>query len=212
MLPTTSIGGHLRLSTFDSVQPTRTRGSALMIKTLNALAFLLLSCGEAHALDGFETIRCGSNIPAALMGKRMSNERVVIIEARHKNLRLKDLGGEEVSDRLNSVSWLICGNEFILLENTRGIVRDVLPFPSHSKKSPEFTGTCQINNQESPGEIVALLDSEVAYDKPYDSQDKTLFAARMAWKIDEKNGRFVKMATDGLRCPRAGIITEDGGL
>lgn len=134
MLPTTSIGGHLRLSTFDSVQPTRTRGSALMIKTLNALAFLLLSCGEAHALDGFETIRCGSNIPAALMGKRMSNERFVIIEARHKNLRLKDLGGEEVSDRLNSVSWLICGNEFILLENTRGIVRDVLPFPSHSKK------------------------------------------------------------------------------
>jgi hypothetical protein len=30
----------------------------------------------------------------------MSNERVVVVEGRHKELGLKDLGGSEISDRL----------------------------------------------------------------------------------------------------------------
>jgi hypothetical protein len=67
---------------------------------LAGCVFLSLCCGTAYALDGFETVRCGTDIPKSLIGKRMSNERVVVVEGRHKELGLKDLGGSEISDRL----------------------------------------------------------------------------------------------------------------
>jgi len=34
----------------------------------------------------------------------------------------------------------------------------------------------------------------------------------IAWKIDDKQMKFVKLETEGLRCSRDGIITADGGL
>ena len=67
----------------------------------------------------------------------MPNERVVVIEERHKDLGLKDLGGTEISDRLFLISWRICGEEYALLED-QGVVRDVLKFPKHSKDSPNL--------------------------------------------------------------------------
>jgi hypothetical protein len=33
----------------------------------------------------------------------------------------------------------------------------------------------------------------------------------IAWKIDDKQNKFVKLQTEGLRCSRDGIITADGG-
>jgi len=36
--------------------------------------------------------------------------------------------------------------------------------------------------------------------------------AVVAWKIDEKQMKFVKLETEGLRCSRDGISTADGGL
>ena len=38
-----------------------------------------------------------------------------------------------------------------------------------------------------------------------------LLPAKVAWKIDEKTKKFVSLPTKGLRCPRNGIITADGG-
>ena len=67
--------------------------------------------------DGFTGIQCGSDIPKALIGKRMSNERIVDLEKRHADLALKDLGASEISDRLSCISWLICGSEFMLLQD-----------------------------------------------------------------------------------------------
>jgi hypothetical protein len=49
------------------------------------------------------------------------------------------------------------------------------------------------------------LDGQGASDAP-------MLPAKVAWKIDEKNGRFVSIPTDGVRCSRSGIITSDGGL
>ena len=37
--------------------------------------------------------------PKSLIGKHDSNERVAVLEERHRNLRLKDLGATEISDR-----------------------------------------------------------------------------------------------------------------
>jgi hypothetical protein len=38
-----------------------------------------------------------------------------------------------------------------------------------------------------------------------------MLQAVSAWKIDEKQKKFVELKTDGLRCSRDGIITADGG-
>ncbi len=71
----------------------------------------------------------------------MTNEKVSVIEERHKDLGLKDLRGTEISDRLFLISWRICGEEYALLE-AQGVVRDVLKFPKHSKDSPQLIGSC----------------------------------------------------------------------
>ena len=131
----------------------------------------------------------------------MSNERVVVIEERRKDLGLKDLGASEISDRLSVISWRICGEEYILLED-RDIVRDVLKFPKHSKDAPEFIGSCQLNGHDVPGTAIGVLKNE--------DGAKTL-TAESAWKIDEKQMKFVALPTDGLRCSRDRIITVDGG-
>ena len=39
-----------------------------------------------------------------------------------------------------------------------------------------------------------------------------ILPAVIAWKIDDKQMKFVKLQTEGLRCSRDGIITVDGGL
>jgi hypothetical protein len=170
--------------------------------TILPLALLLFCAGAFRPLDGFSGVRCGSDIPKALIGRFMRNEKAVVIENRHKNLGLKDLGGTEISKGLFSISWRICGQEYMLLEDSHSVVRDVLSVPEHSKRLPEFIGACQINGTKMSDVIVAILDNE---------EGMASLSAKVAWKIDGKRARFIKLSTAGLRCPRDGIITEDGG-
>src|SRR5215471_9701719 len=111
-----------------------------MTRTTRLFVFALsLSAPAAWAQDQFAGVKCGTDIPKALIGKRDSNGAAAAIESRHKDLGLKNLGGDEISDRLFLASWEICGSEYELLVNTqRGIIRDVLPFPPHSKASSMF--------------------------------------------------------------------------
>jgi hypothetical protein len=154
--------------------------------------------------DGFSGIQCGSDIAKALTGKRMSNERIVDLEKRHADLALKDLGASEISDRLSCISWLICGSEFMLLQD-ESIAQDVLKIPPHSKASPLFIGTCEMNGKESKDSVVAILDNEKG-------TSASVLTAKIAWKIDQKEMKFVSVPVEGLRCPRSGVITLDGGL
>ena len=154
--------------------------------------------------DGFSDVQCGSDIAKALTGKRMSNERVADLEKKHPDLALKDLGASEISDRLSCISWLICGSEFMLLQDG-SIVRDVLKVPPHSKTSPLFIGTCEMNGKESKDIVVAILDNEK-------ETGASALTAKVAWKIDQKKMKFVSVPVEGLRCPRSGVITSDGGL
>jgi hypothetical protein len=155
--------------------------------------------------DGFTGIQCGSDIAKALTGKRMSNERIVDLEKRHADLALKDLGASEISDRLSCISWLICGSEFMLLQDG-SIARDVLKVPSYSKTSPLFIGTCEMNGKESKDDtVVAILDNEK-------DTGASALTAKLAWKIDQNKMKFVSVPIEGLRCPCSGVITLDGGL
>jgi hypothetical protein len=170
------------------------------ILTLMLVALLFCS-SSVWGADGFDSVRCGSDIRKALLGRKISNEKIVVLEERHKDLGLKDLGGQEISDRLFLVSWLICGDEYVLLED-KDVVRDVLKFPKHSKESPEFMGSCQSNGQDLPGTAIGVLKNEEGVE---------ILPAVAAWKIDEKHVKFVELKTEGLRCSRDGIITADGG-
>ena len=166
------------------------------------LQVLLLFCRITVCnADGFDSVRCGSDVRKALVGHKMSNEPVAVLEERHKDLELKDLGASEISDRLSAISWRICGEEFVLLED-KDVVRDVLKFPKHSKESPQFIGSCQSNGQKVPGPAIGVLKNENGVE---------ILSAAAAWKIDEKQMKFVELQTEGLRCSRDGIITADGG-
>jgi hypothetical protein len=161
-----------------------------------------LFCGISICdADGFDSVRCGDDVRKALVGQMMSNEKAAVIEERHKGLGLKDLGGTEISDRLFLISWRICGDEYALLEE-KSVVRDVLKFPKHSKESPQFIGGCQLNGHDVPGTAIGVLKNEAGAES---------LPAEVAWKIDEKQMKFVKLQTEGLRCSRDGISTADGG-
>jgi hypothetical protein len=114
----------------------------------------------------------------------------------------KDLGPSEISDQLSVISWRICGEEYIRLED-KDTVRDVLKFPRHSKELTTFIGSCQLNGRDLPGTAIGVLKNE---------NDTKILSAVTAWKIDEKQMKFVELKPEGLRCSRDGIITADGGL
>ena len=176
------------------------------------LFLLIMVCGKTWALDEFAGIKCGADIPKSLIGKRDSNEPVAVLEQRHKDLALKNLGGTEISDRLFLSSWQICGSEYELLVNTRsGLIRDVLPCPSHSAASPMFIGACQADGKEVPGTVVAVLNNSAGSNPRDEKLAKTMLKATAAWKIDETKEKFAKQATQTLGCPLSGIVTLDGG-
>src|SRR5436190_12343239 len=162
-----------------------------------------LFCGSSMCnADGFDSVRCGSDVRKALLGRTMSNQKVVVLEERHKDLGLKDLGASEISDRLTVISWRICGEEYVLLED-KDVVQDVLEFPKHSKDSPAFIGSCRLNGHDIPGTAIGVLKNE---------NGVQILPAVSAWKIDDKQMKFVELNPEGLRCSRDGIITADGGL
>lgn len=162
-----------------------------------------LAGGQAASADVFTNVKCGADIPRALIGQRGPNERIVVTEGKHRSLGLKHLGADETSDQLSSINWLICGKEYEMLQDRKGVVRDVIEFPPHSRKSPAYGGFCKLNGKQLPDIFTAVLNAEVAGD---------MLPALFAWKIDLKAAKFVKASTEGLRCPRSGIYTVDGGL
>lgn len=176
------------------------------------LVLLLIAGGKAWALDEFAGIKCGTDIPKSLLGKRDTNEPVAAVEKRHPDLGLKNLGGSEISDRLFLASWEVCGSEYELLVNAKtGLIRDVLLFPPHSKASPMSIGPCQSNGKPVPGTVLAVLNNSAGYDARDDKLAGTLLKASAAWRIDETQEKFVKQPADGLACPLGGVVTTDGG-
>src|SRR5215813_1865512 len=162
--------------------------SLTKIKRIIAIFMLVLPLFSTSSIcdaDGFDSVRCGSDVRKALLGRTMSNEKIVAIEERHKDLGLKDLGGTEISDSLFLISWQICGDEYALLED-KDVVRDVLKFPKHSKNSPQFIGSCQLNGHDVPGTVIGVLKDE---------NNSENLPVVVAWKIDDKQTKFVQLQT-----------------
>ena len=180
---------------------------------LGALLGLVLLAGGAQARDAFDAVKCGLDIPKALIGKTMPDGKAVAIEGRHTLIGLKDEGAEEINDNLQMVSWTICGGSFNFLINNNSHIYDVLAFPTHSRQTPEFGGTCTRNGKELPETIYAVLDNKKGFDPDptHHSAAGPPLPALAAWRIDETKRKFVAVPVAGLLCPRIGIITIDGG-
>jgi hypothetical protein len=174
------------------------------VKTFTCLlAAVFFATAPAALADEFQTVKCGGDIPKAMIGQHSGNERIVVTEKKYGAIGLKHLGADEISDNLSSIDWRICGAEYTELVTRNGRVGDVIPIPPHSKQTPIFSGVCTLNGKEVPGYIFGILDR---------SKDAENLPALHAWKIDEKNAKFVKMPTEGLLCSKSGIYTVDGGL
>jgi len=75
----------------------------------------------------------------------------------------------------------------------------------HADLGLKDLGTCEMNGKESKDIVVAILDNEK-------EPAASALTAKVAWKIDQKEMKFVTVPVEDLRCPRSGVITLDGGL
>ena len=173
-----------------------------MKKLSGALVAIYFACGHVAFADEFQNLQCGADLPKAMIGKRSANAPVVELEKKYRALGLKSLGGDEISETLSSVNLLICGSEYIELIDRKGIVRDVLAFPPHSKTQPAFSGICQAKGKDLPDILVGVLDGPAA---------NAPLPIKTAWKIDQKHAKFVTISGEGLLCPSSGIYSVDGG-
>jgi len=169
----------------------------------------LFVCIQARAADEFYGIKCGTDISKMMVGKHSSNERVVVLEKRHSDLGLEDLGGIEVSDQLFLISWRICGSEYAELINTKkNIVRDVLQIPKHSLRLPlSFAERCQVGNKDIHDAVIAVLENSQG-EKPAGYTKQIMLPAKIAWKIDERQERFFTMPIEHLSCAVSGSSAD----
>ena len=172
-----------------------------MSKSWVALA-LLAGAVAAHAGDAFDGLKCDADIGKALVGKQIANGPVVATEKRHAALGLKHEGSEELDDPLFYEAWTICGGTYHLIVR-KDVVADAVR-ADHSKAAPAFLGTCDEGGTPTKTEVLAIL-------KPAGAPNGAALPATTAWRIDEKQARFVTMSPDKLLCPRDGIATVDGG-
>jgi len=182
----------------------------LFIATVFGLALL---CGQAQAKDAFDGIKCGGDIPKALIGKTIPDGTAVKIEEAHKAIGLKDEGADEINDNLQMAAWTICGASYDMLVGNNSHIYDVLAFPAHARPTPEFSGICRRDGKDLPDTIYAVLDNKKGFDPDtsHHSMAGPPLPAIVAWHIDEKKRKFVAVPVAGLLCPRSGIFTVDGG-
>src|SRR5215472_9258387 len=180
-----------------------------MKRLVMLLPLLALICGKASAADEFDAVRCGADITRALIGRHSPNERVLVTEARHRDLALKDLGADIITDEINLIDWSICGAEYYVLVDQHQVIRDVLPFPNHSRAAPASWGPCQRDGRAMDEAIYAVLDNAAGSNKKYDPDDKTVLPALSAWQVDVKRLKFIKLDVGGMFCPLSTIDSAD---
>jgi hypothetical protein len=164
-----------------------------MHRLLSLLGLLLISMHAACAATSFDEINCKSNVASALIGRQMADERIVAIEARYKDISLKNLGAfgmESEGDPWTLVSWSICGREYLVLER-HGIVRDALASPLKSGGPQSQVASCTVDGSSLSGTVVVFLDAD---DKKWPKPVK------YAWLIDNTAIRFGRIKGNEIIC------------
>lgn len=183
---------------------------ARITKTIVLAAALMVSW-SCQAKDALDSVQCGGDIPKALIGKKIQNDRVADMEKEHKDIGLKVEGSEDISDSLTYMALTICGHSYHVLESD-DIVRDVLAV-DHSRSRPAFLGSCELDGHRTSDTVFGILSVSASADVAthVSADDNTLVPVVSAWRVDQKEEKFIKMDTEQLKCPRNGISTVDGG-
>ena len=160
------------------------------------LLVLSVVCGTAAAAEGFDGITCTTDIAAALKGRHLPDGPVDATEAKHPDLGLKNLGGDEL-DWGGEVWWKICGATYAALVDQHSIIRDALKVPAEPGISLAFEGVCK--GGPADHEVIAVVEDKAgAADLP----------AKAAWKIDDAKKRYVAVPADKLLCPRGDGLVD----
>jgi hypothetical protein len=169
----------------------------------------LLLAGPARAAELFDTIRCGMDIPNAMIGQRQPNTSIGHLEQRYKSIDLEVIGGFGLTDMLSLTYWRICGTEYVVLTTDKQIT-DAVAFPPRAKNAPDLVGSCLRGGQKIPETVVALLNNPNGLKRTNTAQDeRTFLPAQAAWKIDEKRRKFVKLEVGGLTCPLSDVLGQN---
>jgi hypothetical protein len=170
---------------------------------------VLLMAGMAQAQDQFDGIKCGTEIEKALIGKRVTNDAMAKVEARHKDLQLKSVGGDEWDDYYFLENWQVCGTEYdLIVKNSSHIVIDALKVPAHSRQNPMIVGECK-RGAASVSVLIAIVANPGGVD-PRKSKEAMLKATN-AWTVDAKTHKFVTVPVENLSCAVGQAVTADGG-
>lgn len=162
-----------------------------------------------QARDAFDVVKCEGDVAAALSGKHIAEEFDDVAEKKHASIGLKAEGGEIISDGLNYAAWTMCGGSYHMLMRGK-VIRSVVR-ADHSRTAPAFLGQCEMNGKPMSDLVLAILKPSNTDTGHASARDHTLIPATLAWRIDEKSGRFVETSASGMMCPRDGIATADGG-
>jgi hypothetical protein len=184
-----------------------------MVANVLVAVVLLTAARYGAAHDAFDAVKCNADVAKALVGKKLANARIAEIEKAHAAIGLKNEGGDQITDSVTMQAWTICGGSYHLLERD-DVIRDVL-HADHSPRTPAYLGPCEADGSTTPYLVFAILDApdDAANARPAHASpsDKTALHASAAWRIDEKDARFVPVGTKGLTCQRGGITTAEGG-
>lgn len=163
---------------------------------LLSLLVLTAACSTATMAAGFDGMSCDTDIAKALKGQHLPNGPGEATESTRKNLKLKDLGGDEL-DWGSQAWWKICGAAFTALIDGNGRVRDALKVPDEPGVSVAFAGVCKGGPKDK--EVVAVVEDKAgAADLP----------AKAAWIIDDAKKRFVPVPVAGMLCPRGDGLVD----
>jgi len=169
--------------------------------TATALLVAIACAGASAGQDEFTGLKCGDDVRARLVGRKIRNQPVARTEALHKELGLKDLGGDMGEDESTSfVAWRICGDTyaFLLVKST---IKDIYRFAPSSAQAPRFMGgTCVLGGKPVPGYLVGTLDA---------GSDDSLLPVKEARRVEGKSGTFAPFEFDKLRCARDGIVKDE---
>ena len=156
-------------------------------------AFTLFSANAIAAEKSFDGVTCKTNVSSALIGRHMPNERVVTTAARHKDIRLKNIGAygmENEGDPWTLISWQICGREYLVLER-RGIVRDVLASPMPLGSPESQIASCAVYGLRLHGTAVAFISA---------NDNKWPMLVKYAWLINDDTLKFSRIEGKEIVC------------
>lgn len=161
---------------------------------MNTFLFIViigLIYNSAYA-DEFDSIKCNADVPKAVVGKKSLNGTVNSLERKHKDIGLKDLGADGLAeDPYMTISWLICGNEYIFLvdnKTNKGLITDVIEIPKELSKFPRaLPGShCVQQSKKVSDDVYAILNKARK--------------AKKAWRIDQGQMKFVSIPVTDFSC------------